>query len=310
MIGNSAIEVNDLTMRYENFTAVDGLNLSIEEGKVFGLLGPNGAGKTTLLLMLLGLTEPTSGSSSVFGCDPVKEALKVKQIVGYLPEKIGFYENITAKENLRYTARLNRIQEDESLKRINEAISRVGLSNSADVQVRKFSKGMKQRLGIANVLIKKPRIAFLDEPTQSIDPQGVQDMLNIFIELNKEEAVTILVSSHLIHHVQNICDQVGIMVEGKMVFQGAVGDLDRKVGQDWLIEFKARGITSKICEKISNIKGVRNVNKSGNILVIECEWDLRPEISSVIIRDGASLLSLRVLEQSLDEVFRKYAKGA
>jgi len=309
MSADQAIEISGLTKRYGDFTAVDGLDLSIEKGEIFGLLGPNGAGKTTIILMLLGLTEPTSGSCRVYGFDPIKEPLRVKRISGYLPERIGFYENITARQNLKYFARLNGIPEREADRRIDEALSRVDLSDHADSEVGTFSRGMKQRLGIANVLIKRPRVAFLDEPTQGIDPRGVHEMLELFMSL-KEEGVTILLSSHLIHQVQQVCDRVGIMVGGRMTIRGAVEDLDREEGQSWVTEIEAKGITEQILDEVSKIPGVRRIERSGDIMVVECAEDLRSEMAATIIRGGASLLGLRVRERSLDEIYRRYSEGA
>lgn len=308
MPADLAIETNDLTKRYEDLTAVDRLNLSIEEGEIFGLLGPNGAGKTTIILMLLGLTEPTSGSCRVCGFDPVREPLKVKSLSGYLSEKVGLYENITARQNLKYIARLNRLPEGEASKRIDEALSTVGLGEHADTKVGKFSRGMKQRLGVASVLFKRPRVAFLDEPTQGIDPKGVYEMLDLFTYMSREEGVTILLSSHLIHQVQQICDHVGIMVGGRMVIRGAVEDLAWAEGQNWVIKIEARDITKRIMEEISEIQGVRRIERSGDIMVAECDMDLRSEISAAIVGGGGSLVGLGVEELSLDEIYRRYSK--
>jgi len=304
------IETYNLTKKYEDFIAVDKLNLLIEGGKIFGLLGPNGAGKTTLILMLLGLTEHTSGSCHVCGFDPIREPLKVKRLSGYLQEKVGFYENITAKQNLNYLAQLNRIPEREASEGIDEALSIVGLGEHVDKKVSKFSRGMKQRLAIAGVFFKKPRVAFLDEPTQGIDPKGVSEMLDLFTYMNKEEGTTILLSSHLIHQVQQICDEVGIIVSGKVVFQGTVKDLDWDAGQNWVIEIEARGITKQIMEEISNILGVSSIERSGDILVAECDTDLRSVISAAIVKGGGSLLRLRLKELSPAELYRRYSEVA
>jgi ABC-2 type transport system ATP-binding protein len=209
---------------------------------------------------------------------------------------------------LKYIARLNSIPENKADMLIDEALFTVGLVDQSDTKVSKFSRGMKQRLGIANVLFKRPKVAFLDEPTQGIDPKGVYEMLDLFIHMNKEEGVTILLSSHLIHQVQQICDHVGIMVGGRMVVRGAVEDLDLERGQKWLIEIEARGVTKRIIEEISDIRGVKSIERSGDIMVAECDMDLRSEISAAIVRGKASLLGLSVKERSLDEIYRRYSE--
>ncbi|MDY0382812.1 MAG: ABC transporter ATP-binding protein, partial [Atribacterota bacterium] len=191
----TVLETRDLTKIYNGTPVVDKLNLTIEEGEIFGFLGPNGAGKTTAILMILGLTEPSSGEVSVFGHNSTREPLKVKRITSYLPENVGFYEDLTAWENLFYVTRLNNIPDKEAKERIEEILSLVGLSKVKHLEVGKFSKGMKQRLGLGTVFVKKPKFAILDEPTTGIDPQGVEEILNLIIKANREENITIFLCS-------------------------------------------------------------------------------------------------------------------
>ncbi|MDD3657107.1 MAG: ABC transporter ATP-binding protein, partial [Atribacterota bacterium] len=181
------LETKNLSKIYNGTLVVDNLNLMIEEGEIFGFLGPNGAGKTTTILMILGLTEPSSGEVSVFGYNSTREPLKVKRITSYLPENVGFYEDLTAWENLAYVARLNRIPEKEASERIEEVLTLVGLAEVKNLEVGKFSKGMKQRLGLGTVFVKKPKLAILDEPTTGIDPQGVEEILELITKVNREE---------------------------------------------------------------------------------------------------------------------------
>lgn len=240
MKGQRIVETEDLTKRYGTRTAVDRLNLQIEEGEVFGFLGPNGAGKTTTLLMFLGLTEPTSGRAKVLGFDPTREPFKVKEKVGYLPENVGFYDDMDARQNLRYIARLNRIPKEVSEKRIDYWLEMVGLSGEATKKVGTYSKGMRQRLGIAEVLIKEPKLIFLDEPTIGLDPDGTNRMLDLIQSLSKEKNITIFLSSHLLDQVQRICDRVGIMINGNLVALGPIDELaKKKLGldqQDYTLE--------------------------------------------------------------------------
>lgn len=240
MRGQMIVETEDLTKKYGARTAVDRLNIQIEEGEIFGFLGPNGAGKTTTLLMFLGLTEPTSGRAKVLGFDPTREPFKVKEQVGYLPENVGFYDDMDARQNLRYIARLNRIPKEVAEKRIDYWLEMVGLSGEATKKVGTYSKGMRQRLGIAEVLIKEPKLVFLDEPTIGLDPDGTNRMLDLIQSLSKDKKITIFLSSHLLDQVQRICDRVGIMINGSLVALGPIEELaKKKLGldqQDYTLE--------------------------------------------------------------------------
>jgi ABC-2 type transport system ATP-binding protein len=219
------IETTDLTKRYHRQTAVDQLNLSVSEGEIFGFLGPNGAGKTTTLLMLLGLSEPTAGKAEVCGLNPTRDAREVKRLVGYLPENVGFYGDLDAVQSLAYVADLNAIGKEEAEGRIDELLDLVGLKTDGRKKVAQFSRGMKQRLGIAEVLIKTPRVLFLDEPTLGLDPDGALWLIDLIRSLNQEKGLTVLLSSHNLFQVQKISHRVGIMIQGKMVAQGSIDGL-------------------------------------------------------------------------------------
>lgn len=227
------IETEGLTKKYGSQIAVNNLNLQIREGEVFGFLGPNGAGKTTTLLMFLGLTEPSSGKVRVIGFDPTRDPFRVKEKVGYLPENVGFYDDMDARQNLRFIARLNRIPDKVSAKKIDGLLEEVGLFGEARKKVGTYSKGMRQRLGIAEVLIKEPKLIFLDEPTIGLDPDGTNRMLDLIHSLSREKNITIFLSSHLLDQVQRICDRVGIMIKGNLVAVGPIQELaEKKLGID------------------------------------------------------------------------------
>jgi ABC-2 type transport system ATP-binding protein len=222
------IQTEGLTRRYGAQTAVDGLTLEIQEGEIFGFLGPNGAGKTTTILMLLGLTEPTAGRARVLGVDPTHDPLLIKRQVGYLPENVGFYDDMTGRENLRFMAQLNRIPEEKARAKIEEALSIVGLNGEGDKLVGAYSRGMRQRLGIAELLIKDPKLLILDEPTLGLDPDGVNKMLDLISSLNRERGITVMLSSHQLEQVQRICHRVGIMIKGRLVALGTIEELARR----------------------------------------------------------------------------------
>jgi ABC-2 type transport system ATP-binding protein len=222
------IQLENLTKRYGAQTAVDSLSLEVAAGEIFGFLGPNGAGKTTTMLMLLGLTEPTAGTVRVCGHDPAREPLKVKEVIGYLPENVGFYEDMDARQNLRFIARLNGIPDKVSDGRIARLLEEVDLAKEADKRVGSYSKGMRQRLGIAEVLIKEPKVIFLDEPTIGLDPDGTVRMLDLVQGLSRERQMTIFFSSHLLDQVQRISDRIGIMIRGRLVAVGTLDDLAKR----------------------------------------------------------------------------------
>jgi ABC-2 type transport system ATP-binding protein len=226
--GQPIIETEGLTKRYGSQAAVNELTLQILEGEVFGFLGPNGAGKTTTLLMFLGLTEPTAGNVNVCGFDPRREPLRVKEKVGYLPESVGFYDDMDARQNLQYVARLNGIPDKISGPRIDAWLREVGLLDEGEKKVGTYSKGMRQRLGIAEVMIKDPKVIFLDEPTIGLDPDGTNRMLDLIHSLSRDKNITIFLSSHLLDQVQRICDRVGIMIKGNLVAVGPIQELARE----------------------------------------------------------------------------------
>ena len=233
MEASAIIETFNLTKRYKNQTAVNGLSFKVIEGEVFGFLGPNGSGKTTTLLMLLGLSHPSGGSARVCGLDPLRKARDVKRLVGYLPENVGFYEDLDAVQSLEYVANLNSIQKERVSEKIDELLELVGIAHDARKKVAAFSRGMKQRLGIAEVLIKDPKVLFLDEPTIGLDPDGSLRLMDLIRTLNHDKKVTVLLSSHNLHQAQKACDRVGIMLDGRMIAEGSIETLAReKFGVD------------------------------------------------------------------------------
>jgi len=304
-----AIETKDLTKRYDGVTVVDRLNLQVKENEVFGLLGPNGAGKTTTILMLLGLTEPVSGTARVCGFNPTREPLQVKRLVGYLPEKLGFYENLTARENLKFIAELNNIRYSEANSRIDETLETMGLSKEADLAVGKFSRGMKQRLGIADVLIKKPKVIFLDEPTAGLDPQGINQLLDLIAGLPKL-GTTVVLSSHQLYQVQRVCHSVGILSKGKVVIEGSIDKLGREAlaGGRYLIEVETAQPSPQLVDIIRGIKGVTKVEAKDNLLLISTDSDLRAEIAKVVVQNNVPLIEIKVQQFSLDDIYMKYFK--
>ncbi len=211
------IELTGLTKKYGDFTAVNDLNLTLHKGEIFGLLGPNGAGKSTTILMMLGLTDPTSGTVEVCGINSTRYPIEVKRKVGYLPEDIGFYDDMTGIDNLLYTAGLNGIPVNEAREKAFLLMQRVGLEGQLTKKTGKYSRGMRQRLGLADVLIKNPEVIILDEPTSGIDPAGVKEFIELIRTLSHEEGLTVLFSSHHLSQVEQVCDRVGIFNQGRLL---------------------------------------------------------------------------------------------
>ena len=306
------VETKNLTKRYREKLAVNALNLTIEQGEIFGFLGPNGAGKTTTILMLLGLTEPTAGQVLVCGFNPTLEPLEVKRRVGYLPENPGFYDDISAKENLLYMARLNRIPEDQARRRTAEVLEQVGLADDGRRLVREFSRGMKQRLGIAEVLVKNPTAIILDEPTLGIDPDGAIRILEMIKNLNRNHGLTVMLSSHQLQQVQEICSRVGIIVRGKMIVQGQMDELGRSIlkGRQWNFLLEVRGETNGFERELQAIPGVDEIERRHHGWFLRCTDDVRSQVVGVVTRKGLQLLQLRSEDPTLEEIYLKYFREA
>ncbi len=318
------IELVDLTKNYGSFTAVDHLNLTIRKGEIFGLLGPNGAGKSTTILMMLGLTEPTSGSVTVCGINSTTNPIEVKRRVGYLPEDVGFYDDLTGFENLIYTARLNSISDKDAAQKADQLLVRVGLSDARKKKTGKYSRGMRQRLGLADVLIKNPEVIILDEPTLGIDPTGVREFLDLIVTLSKEEGLTVLLSSHHLHQVQQVCDRVGLFVSGKLLAEGDIQALSQKLftNSPYIIEagisqtasivsgFSVKNIHQDWLTKIlQHVDGIKAVILKNDIFQIECSRDSTPDIARAIVESGAGLYYLNKKEYGLDDIYYRYFEG-
>lgn len=301
------IEARSLTKRYGLQVAVDSLDLTINKGEVFGLLGPNGAGKTTTILMILGLTEPTSGTIATVGYDPLRQPLEVKRRVGYLPDSVGFYDNMTGRDNLRYTARLGGMPRVAIDGRITAALERVGLVAAAERPVATYSRGMRQRLGIAEIIMRRVEVAILDEPTNGLDPQSTQEFLELIRSL-KAEGMSVILSSHLLELVQNICDRVALFSNGKIGVMGPVTDLMRNVlGGTTVVQLEAGSFDGS---KLDGIAGLERVTPLG-----DCRWridatrDVRADVARRVVEAGGDLRSLSIGMATLQDVYTKYFEG-
>ncbi|MDY3919691.1 MAG: ABC transporter ATP-binding protein [Candidatus Limivivens sp.] len=306
------IEMQDLTKKYGEKTAVNHLNLSIRQGEVFGLLGPNGAGKTTTILMLLGLTEPSGGQATINGKNCTRNPIGVKSMVGYLPDNVGFYGDMTGRQNLRFTGQLNGLKGKELDERIDALLERVGMTEAADQKTGTYSRGMRQRLGVADVLMKDPQIIIMDEPTLGIDPEGMRELLTLIRRLSKEDGRTLLISSHQLYQIQQICDRVGIFVEGNLVACGNIEDLGKQIQQEthFTLELKVTPCDDKLLAEIYRHPEVTHVERAENVFTVESKADLRKDFSAFLGKNGYTIQHMHQRGGDLDEIYRLYFEKA
>jgi len=312
-----------LSKRYGDLVAVDNLELDVRAGEIFGLLGQNGAGKTTTILMLLGLAEPSAGVARVVGFDPTRDPIEVKRRVGYLPDNVGFYDGMTGRENLRYTAKLNGISGDVAEERIADVLEQVGMTARADTKVDTYSRGMLQRLGIADALVKDPAVLILDEPTTAIDPIGVVEILDLLRALVRERGLAVLLSSHLLAQVQSVCDRVGIFAAGKLIGVGTVPELAAQFGEESArievgfedVDARAYEATAKTLRAIDGVTEVRKPERPGEPFTVLVAHESVPVVREAVLTTAASkglrLSSIREMVPSLDDIYRSalHARG-
>jgi len=312
-----SIEIKGLTKKYGGRIAVDNLNLTIDKGEIFGLLGPNGAGKSTTILMILGLTEVDSGSVKVCGIDSSRYPLEVKKKVGYLPEDVGFYNDYSGLQNLMYIARLNDIPEEGAKKAALDILAEVGLDDVMHNKVASYSRGMRQRLGLADVLIKNPEVIILDEPTLGLDPEGVKKFLQLIVRLSRKKGITVLFSSHHLHQIQQVCDRVGIFVKGKMLAEGKISSLAQQLFSK--NAFTLEGVVStvgqednstlslkELVQKMDSIPEVVHVEMKDSRFVVESHKDVSAELSRMVVQSGYGLNFLSKKEYGLDDIYHQY----
>lgn len=304
MADDIVIRAQGLTKRYGNIVAVDRVDLEVRAGEIVGILGPNGSGKTTTILMLLGLTEPSGGHAEVAGFDPLREPLEVKRRVGYLPDQIGFYDGLSARDNLAYTGRLAGLSRHEIDERFADALDRVGLGASGRARVGTFSHGMRQRLGLAEILMKRPSVAILDEPTTALDPHSTQEFL-VMIRALKSDGTAVLLSSHHLDQVQSVCDRVALFHRGQVALSGTVTELAARVlGGGHVIDIEARG--AAIGDQLAAIPGVVRVHPlGGDRFRVDCQRDLRAEIARRLAA-AAELTGISFAAPSLNEVYNRF----
>ena len=298
------IRTESLTKVYDGVKAVDSLSLHVEKGDVFGFLGPNGSGKTTTMGMMIGEIEPTSGQCLINGIDVLRHPLDVKRIIGYVPDGLGFYENLNARQNLRFFSQFYGIPADKAEKRISELLEYVGLAG-VDKKTEGFSRGMKQRLGIAQALINDPEVIFMDEPTNGLDPQGVMQVRNIIKDLSSQ-GKTIFFSSHILEEVRQVCRTIGIISRGKLIAQGTLDEVRHNMQKEDFVT-----IIVKSTGALPTISSPEIIDASYNdgTAIIRARSDIRDEISDQLTRSGVRIRELSIREKTLEEVFLQTVYG-
>ncbi len=293
----TAVVIEDLTKYYGKFKALDGINLEIEEKEVFGFLGPNGAGKSTTLNIILGLIRPSSGKVVVCGIDVEEKPLEIRKRCGYLPENYGLYPHMTGRQNLHYFAEFYSMTGDEIRRRVEELLELVRLSDAADRKVAEYSRGMKQRLALAQALINDPEVIFLDEPTNGLDPQGAAEFREIVKKLNSD-GKTVFFSSHVLAEVKEVCETIGIIHRGKIVAKGRIDELSSGV------KIAVQTIPEPDEEVLKKFGRVSYDERfAGGSYIVEAEKDCRIEISKALIESGYVIRELHMMEPSLEEIY-------
>jgi ABC-2 type transport system ATP-binding protein len=300
--GEAMIKVSGLTKDYGARRAINNLSFDAQQGEIVGFIGPNGAGKTTTMRILTGYMPPTDGEAIVAGYDVVEESLEVRKRVGYLPETVPLYTEMVVFDYLKFMGDLRKIPNVNS--RVDEVLDMVGLIDRADGYIGNLSKGMRQRIGLAQALLHRPEVLILDEPTIGLDPGQVVEVRELIREIGKER--TVLLSTHLLNEAQNICDRVLIINKGKIVTQDTTENLQaRLIGAERVI-IRVRGEADELAKTVKQVKGVQGVETKEDGSV-EFEFasgkDVRPEVAKQVINSGYDLIELRPLGMSLEEIF-------
>lgn len=299
------IKVKGLTKYYGKRLAVDNISFEVEKGEIVGFLGPNGAGKTTTMRILTGFLMPTQGQAQVAGFDTMSHALEAKRHIGYLPETVPLYTDMTVRSYLDFVGRLRGLSDEKVKSRIDDVVDLCHLEEYVDVIAGKLSKGFRQRVGVAQAIIHEPQVLILDEPTIGIDPIQVAQTRQLIRELGK--AHTILISTHILPEVSITCQRVIIINQGKIVAEDRIENLSAMVSGSRRVRLEVSGPTEKVTERLRRIKGVQRVNYRAPHHIVEMppEQDLRGQITEAVMQSGWTLLSLESMEMSLEDIFLK-----
>lgn len=303
----SVIEVEGLTKTFGGNRAVDDLDFTVGSGTIHGFLGPNGAGKTTTLKILIGLLRLDRGKVRVLEWDVGKDERGARARVGYMPETPKFPTYLTGHELLDFYGRMYNVQDDQRAQAITSAFEMVGLDAKQDDRISSYSKGMQQRLGLAQALLLHPDLVILDEPSMGLDPLGMVEFRGLIRRLRNKDEMTVFLSSHLLHEVQQLCDQVTIINRGRLVASGTIQEISSKLVGTSTLEIEVGTVDEKVVQAVRSLDFVSEVEIKGNRIVVRVNtnFDVRPQISKSIVEAGATILSMQVVGQNLEDAFIK-----
>ena len=302
--GPLTIEVKGLSKIYNGLKAVNNASFNIRKGEVFGFLGPNGAGKTTTIKAMLGLIRVNSGSIRINGFDIKTRGKEAKKNVGYLPEKVAFYDNLTALQNMYFYAEMKKASKEECKTLIEE----MGLGDVVYKKVGTFSKGMQQRLGMSRALLGNPSVLILDEPSGGLDPRGVALIRNKIKEM-KSGGTTVFVSSHILSEIQEVCDEVGIINKGVIVAEDTVENLRKRLSLKPKLVLELDKVTNNIVESVKKVNGVEKVDVIGIMMHITCDPTTKSKVIVAVEKAGGNIVNIETMDPSLEEVFMKFTEA-
>ena len=309
------IEVKNITKKYGSFTAVDNISFKIEEGEIIGLLGPNGAGKSTTMNMITGYIEPTEGEISIEGFDISKKPKKAKSQIGYMPEGVPLYSDLTVKEFVTYMAELKKVDRKTRKEKVEKIIEQTGLKDVEKKLTRNLSRGYKQRVSMAGALVGEPKILILDEPTVGLDPKQITEIRALIKELGKTH--TIILSSHILSEVSQICNKVIIINKGKIVAIDTPENLEKKVESNNTTYVTVEDTENKIetmKEKIPEIKDIKLIkeNEDGTkeyVLESDKDVDLRKIVFNEFAKENITIFEMKKADTTLEDAFMKLIEG-
>jgi ABC-2 type transport system ATP-binding protein len=307
------IQTFDLCKKFDDFVAVDKINLNVQEGEIYGFLGPNGAGKSTAIRILTTLTKPTSGTATVDGYDIVKQSEEIREIVGLVSEKMIMYDRLTARENLRLFAKLYNVPKNEIEGRLDELLATVSMTKWADEKIEKFSTGMKQRINVIRALVSMPRVVFMDEPTLGLDPQSTADIRHLIQRLRDDQGITIVLTTHIMNEADILCDRIGVIDRGKIVAEDTPTNLKAKIVEkgNTLINLELVNPPADADTKFKTVEGVLSAAQTENLVkVIINKEDAYQTVIEAALKNGLKIRNATMATPTLEDVFLHYTGRA